>query len=356
MDEVVPVRESACSPRIAGSRLFASWLAGARASLAFTTYDAGRLVFVGLMPDGRLSVFERSFPRPMGLGLAGGTLWLASLCQLWRFENFLDPGQTHQGHDALWVPVNGHTTGDIDIHDIHGGEDGRPVFVATRFNCVATLDARSSFVPLWRPPWIDRLAAEDRCHLNGLAVEDGRPRFVTAIGRGNVAESWRAARRGGGVVVDVASGEVAAAGFSMPHSPRLHQGRLWLLQAGTGEFGWVDSDAGRFEPVAFLPGFARGLAFVGGHAVIGVSRPRAGSVFDGLPLEDRLRAEGIGADCRIVVVNLTTGDAEHHLLLEGAVREIYDVAVLPGMIRPMALGFLTDEIRFAIRPGVPADG
>jgi uncharacterized protein (TIGR03032 family) len=336
---------------LTGSRLFAAWLAGARASLAFTTYQAGKLFLIGLRPDGRLSIFERSFPRCMGLGTGpGGTLWMSSLYQLWRLENFLDPGATKDGFDAVYVPLSGHTTGDVDIHDIGTRADGRPVFVVTRFNCLATLADRASFAPIWRPPFIDRLAAEDRCHLNGVAMRDGRPAFVTCVAATNLAEAWREHRRDGGLVLEVASGETVAASLSMPHSPRLHHGRLWLVQSGTGEFGHVDLMTGRFEPVCFLQGFARGLAFLGDHAVVGVSRPRENRTFAGLALDERLSREGVGPLCHLAVVNLLTGDIEHRLVIEGVVEELYDVAALPGILRPMAIGFKSDEIRFLVRP------
>ena len=136
----------------------------------------------------------------------------------------------------------------------------------------------------------------------------------------------------------------------MPHSPRLHRGRLWLVQSGTGEFGHVDLATGRFEPVCFLQGYARGLAFLGDHAVIGVSRPRENRTFDGLALNERLAREGVGPLCHLAVVNLATGDIEHRLVIEGVVEELYDVAALPGVLRPMAIGFRSDEIRFLVRP------
>jgi uncharacterized protein (TIGR03032 family) len=336
---------------LTGSRLFTAWLGQAKASLAFTTYQAGKLFLIGLKPDGRLSIFERTFSRCMGLGAGpNGTLWMSSLYQLWRFENFLDPGTTKDGYDALYVPVAGHTTGDIDIHDIHPGTDGRPIFVATRFNCLATLAERGSFAAVWRPPFIDRLAAEDRCHLNGFAPVDGCPAFATCVAATNLAEAWREHRRNGGIVIDVASGETVASGLSMPHSPRLHRDRLWLVQSGTGELGHIDLTTGRFEPVCFLQGFARGVAFVGDHAVVGVSRPRENRTFEGLALNERLGREGASPLCHLAVVNLSTGDVEHRLVIEGVVEELYDVAVLPRTIRPMALGFRTDEIRFLVRP------
>lgn len=323
---------------LVGSRLFAAWLAQARTSLAFTTYQAGKLFLIGTGPDGRLSIQTRSFPRCMGLGTGpGGTLWMSSLFQLWRFENYLDPGQKRNDNDAVFVPVTGHSTGDVDIHDIETDPDGKPIFVVTRFNCLATLAERASFAPIWQPPFIDRIAAEDRCHLNGLAMRDGKPAYVTCVARTNLADAWREKRKDGGVVIDVASGEAVAEGLSMPHSPRFHQGRLWVLQTGTGEFGHVDLATGRFEPICFLQGFARGVAFVGDHAVIGVSCPREDRTFDGLALKDRLDREGVEPLCHIAVVNLTTGDVEHRLAIRGPVQELYDVVALPGIITPMAL-------------------
>lgn len=344
------------SLELSGSRLFNNWLAAARSSLAFTTYQAGKVFLIGLQRDGRLSVFERTFERPMGLGAAPGQFWMSSRFQLWRFENFLDTGEVQDGFDALFVPVTGHTTGDIDMHDIHEGPDGTPIFVATRFNCLATLAPRGSFAEIWRPPFIDRLAAEDRCHLNGLAMDAGRPAFVTCLSRSNVFEGWRERRRDGGVVLDVASGEVVAADLSMPHSPRFHDGSLWMLQAGTGEFGRIDLASGRFDPLCFLPGFARGLSFVGHHAVIGLSRPRENRTFQGLVLNERLDRDGISPQCAIYVINLRTGDIEHRLSIEGVVEEIYDVAVLLGVTRPKMLGFRNDEISFAIRPNALPEG
>ena len=333
-----------------GSRLFTTWLKNAGVSLAFTTYQAGKVFFIGMQLDGRFSVFERTFERPMGLGAGPGRFWMSSVYQLWRFENFLDTGQIQDGYDALYVPINGHTTGDIDIHDIHEDGEGNPIFVATRFNCLATLSDRGSFREIWRPSFIDRLAAEDRCHLNGMAVQDGKPAYVTCLSRTNVFEGWREKRRDGGVVIDVASGEIVAEGLSMPHSPRLYRDKLWMLQAGTGEFGTIDLKTGAFEPLCFLPGFARGLVFTGDYAVIGLSRPRNSRTFEGLPLNERLDAEGIGAQCAICVVNLVSGDIEHRLEIGGIVEEIYDVALLPGVNRPMALGFRSEEIRLTIKP------
>ena len=335
------------------SRLFPVWLAGTESSIAFTTYQAGKIFFIGTNEEtGKLSIFERTFNRSMGLGVGENCLWLSSLYQMWRFENFLDPGQKQAGFDAVYVPIEGRTTGDVDIHDVHPYKDGsQPIFVVTRFNCLATFDRRNSFKPVWTPPFIDRIAAEDRCHLNGLAVDGGEPAYVTCVSTSNVAGGWRDHRMGGGVLIRVSDGEIIADGLSMPHSPRLRDGYVYLMQSGLGEFGRIDLATGKFESLCFLPGFARGLTFIGDHAIIGVSRPRAERTFEDLALGDRLEAQGLSARCEIAVVNLKTGDVEHSLEISGVVQELYDVVTLPGIRRPQAVGFKADDIRFVVRPG-----
>lgn len=333
------------------SRQFPNWLAEQRISLAFTTYQAGKLFLIGVQENGRLSVFERTFNRCMGLWSDGQTLWMSSLYQLWRFENVLPAGQTQGAYDRLYAPRVGYVTGDLDIHDLAVDAEGRVVFVNTLFGCLSTVSEEASFLPIWKPPFLSRLAAEDRCHLNGLAMRDGRPAFVTAVAESDVADGWREHRRDGGVVVDVETGEIVLRGLSMPHSPRWRQDRLWLLNSGTGELGFADLEAGRFEPVAFCPGYLRGLAFVGDFAIVGLSKPRENRTFSGLPLDERLSAKKAEARCGLQVIDLKTGDAVHWLRIEGVVAELYDVVSLPAVRRPSAVGFKTDEIRRTLTVG-----
>ena len=209
-------------------------------------------------------------------------------------------GRTYQGHDRLYVPKVANTTGDLDIHDIAIDGDGRPVFVATKFGCIATLAVRSSFTPLWRPAFLSKLAAEDRCHLNGLAMEEGRPRYVTAVSQSDVVDGWRDRRQNGGVVLEVPESRVLASGLSMPHSPRLYRGRLWLHNSGTGQFGSIDPGGGPFEPLTFCPGYLRGLAFVGDYAVVGLSQPRHEKTFSGLALETELAKRDAEPRCGLL--------------------------------------------------------
>ena len=351
MNEVTTMATGETAPperpwlEVLGSRRFSAWLAEQNVSLALTTYQLGKLFVIGRKAGEQFSVFERTFSRSMGLWSDGPTLWMSSAYQLWRLENALKPGNLHNGYDALYVPRVGYTTGDIDMHDLAVEHGGRVLFVNTSFSCLATLSPRLSFQPLWRPPFVSKLAPEDRCHLNGLALVDGRAAYVTAVSQSDVADGWRDQRRAGGCVVDVRSNQIVAAGLSMPHSPRFYRGRLWVLNSGTGYLGHVDLEQGRFVPLTFCPGYLRGLTFVGDYAVVGLSRPRHDATFGGLALQDELDRRKAAPQCGLYVIDLASGDVVQWLRMEGEVSELYDVAVLPGVVRPMVLGFQTDEIQ-----------
>ncbi len=338
---------------ISASRQFTRWLAEQHVSIAFTTYQAAKLFFIGLQPNGRLSFHKRTMSRCMGMTAHANSLWVSSLWQLWRFENVLRKGKVHQAHDRLYVPRVGFVTGDVDVHDMAIDRDGRLIFVNTLYSCLATPSANYSFTPLWKPPFISKIAAEDRCHLNGLAMRDGQPAYVTTVSEGDVADGWRDRRRDGGLAIDVQQNEIVARGLSMPHSPRWYRGHLWLHNSGSGEFGFIDLKAGKFEPVCFCPGYLRGLAFVNEFAVVGLSKPRKNREFSGLALQETLDAKKGTARCAIYVIDLGTGDCVHWLRMEGPVQELYDVAVLSGCRRPMAIGFQTDEIRRVLTMAPP---
>lgn len=230
-------------------------------------------------------------------------------------------------------------------NDVGIGADGRPAFANTLFNCLATTSEGYSFRPLWQPPFITRLAAEDRCHLNGLAMENGVPRYVTCVSRSDVSDGRRDRRADGGLVVDVPSSEIVATGLSMPHSPRMHGGRLWLLNSGTGEFGWIDPADGRFTPVAFCPGYARWLTFIGNTAVVGLSRARTNRTFGSLKLEAALKAHDADARTGLLVIDLASGQITDWVRIGGVIDELFDVATLPGIRKPSAIGLRNSEIR-----------
>lgn len=330
------------------SRQFTAWMLEHKLSLAFTTYQAGKLFLLGLKPDGKLSVFERTFERCMGLYAAGNSLYMSTIYQIWRFENALLAGQTYEDYDALFVPQLAYTTGDLDVHDIIVDKAGQIVFNNTLFSCIATTSPTHSFKPLWKPPFVSKFASEDRCHMNGLAMRDDVARYVTAVATTDIHEGWREHRRDGGVVIDMKNNKIICEGLSMPHSPRWHNGKLWLHNSGTGEFGYVDEKKSTFVPLTFCPGYLRGLSFIGDFAIVGISKPRENKTFNGLDLNDRLEKANIAPRCGLLVINLTSGDIVHSVNISGLVEEIYDVVVMPNIRRPMALGFKQDTIRRTI--------
>ncbi|MCX7933166.1 MAG: TIGR03032 family protein [Rhodovarius sp.] len=332
--------DSAPPYAIEASPGFAAWLHAAGVALAVTTYQIGKLFLIGADTPQTLSVCERTFQRCLGVAPdRQGGLVLAGLHAIWRFANVIPPGQSLEGHDAVFLPRIAWFTGDVQTHDVAVAPSGRPVFINTLFSCLAAVDEDASFRRIWQPPFITALAPQDRCHLNGLATDrNGLPRYVTAAAETDTPRGWRDRREGSGVVLSVPDGKVICRGLTMPHSPRLHEGRLYLLNAGTGEFGFVDTDAGCFRPICFLPGFARGLAFAGGCALVGLSLPRADATFSDLPLEAKLQERKLEPQCAVVAVDLATGQVRHTLRLGGVVRELYDIAVLPGLRRPMLVG------------------
>lgn len=319
-----------------------SWLEEEDCSIAFTTYKNSRLFFLGRKDDGKLSIFERLFAHAMGLWTEEERIYLASQFQIWKFDNVTVPGEQYKGYDKLFVPRVGYTTGNLDTHDLIIDKNGRMVFVNTLFSCLCTLSEKHSFKPIWVPPFITKLKPEDRCHLNGLAMRDGMPKYVSAICRSDVHHGWRDRRDNGGILMDIDTNEVVAENLSMPHSPRWHDGKLWVLQSGTGQLGYIDD--GKFQEVCFIPGYLRGLAFQGKYAIVGLSKCRQERSFSGLKLDENLGKKDADARCGIHIIDLETGDLHAFFELKTVVDELYDVQILRGVKRPQALGFKKDDV------------
>jgi uncharacterized protein (TIGR03032 family) len=331
--------EKSCSRGLAG------WLGQHRLSLAITSYQSGRIYLVGSDKQGRVSFFERIFERAMGVVGNAQRIYLGGLYQLWRFENVLRPNEIIHGQfDKCYVPRNAQTIGDLDIHELGIRKNGKVVFVNTKYSCLAELSQTHSFKAVWKPKFISKLAPEDRCHLNGLAMVDGEPKYVTAVCRSDAVDGWRDRRQDGGVVIDVQTDEIVCEGLSMPHSPRWHNGKLWVLNAGTGHLGWVDFEKKAFVPHAFVPGFARGLSIIGNVAAVGLSKPR-NKRFEGLQLDEELKKRDVEPWCGVQIISLTNGDVTNWIRFEGDIGEIFDISFLPNVKNPMMLGLRTPEIR-----------
>lgn len=313
-------------------------LSEGRFSLLVSTYQAGKLVV--LRNDGGvLNTHFRNFLKPMGLAIQGGKLAIGCNIDIWEFHNVpavcpnLDETDEYKDkgvkHDACFMPRRSHTTGDMQIHEMAWVGD-ELWFVNTSFSCLATRSDVNSFEPRWRPKFVTELVPGDYCHLNGLATKEGRVRYVTALGETNTVGGWRENKRDGGLLIDVDSNEIIVRGLSMPHSPRWYRDKLWLLESGQGGIGTVDLKTGRYEEIAQLPGFTRGLSFLGPLAFIGLSQVRESAVFSGIPLVERLEER----TCGVWVLNIETGQTIGFCRFEDAVQEIFAVELLMGSLFP----------------------
>jgi uncharacterized protein (TIGR03032 family) len=337
---------------------FQAWMAQVGGSIIISTYQAGKVAMVSWNGQ-QVTVLLRQFTKPMGIAVKGDRLAVATQHEVVLLANaqslaynYLEdqPGR----YDALYLPRTTYFTGDLNIHDLAFGSEGLWM-VNSRFSCLAALSEEFSFIPRWQPPFISELVPEDRCHLNGLAMVEGKPKYVTALGESDVVGGWRANKARGGILIDVETNEILLRGLSMPHSPRWHQGKLWFLNSGTGELCRVDLTAGEIEVVCVLPGFGRGLCLLSldsdrvsppspltspyspvvssDYALVGLSQMRETNIFGGLPLQERFEHLA----CGMAVVDLHTGERMGLFEFTSGCQELYDVQFLQGISRPILL-------------------
>ena len=301
-------------------------------SLLVTNYQGGNLI--AARPAGAtVDLYFAHFAKPMGLAVSRDRMLIGTETGVREFRNIpavserLEPPRRR---DAVYVYRKHHVTGDIDIHEMALGADNECWFVNTRFSCLCTLDVESSFRPRWRPGFISALSPDDRCHLNGLAMVDGQPRWLTALGATDEARGWRANTKDGGVVIDYGTRDVIVRGLSMPHSPRWYRNQLWILESGRGSLATIDLASGKVTTVARLPGFTRGLDFAGPLAFVGLSQLRETN-----PLTDiEITEENIDRQSGVWVVNIETGETIAILKFGDAVQEIFAVQAIPGVQFP----------------------
>jgi uncharacterized protein (TIGR03032 family) len=322
--------------KVSGSRSLGAWMAANDTALAFTSHRLGALFFFGL--DGRGGFYCRAvqFRRASGLWLAPeGSLYVGEMRRIWRLENVLATGERARGHDRLYQPRQAWTVGEVDVHELARDRWDRLVFANTQYSCLATTHPVHAFQPLWAPPVVSALEPQDRCHLNGLAMANGITRYVTMLGVSDAREGWRADPQGG-VLMEAPSGRVAAGELWMPHSPRLHEGALYVLESGRGMLVRIDPMTGGREDLAFAPGFLRGLSFHGRTAAVTLSLPRGDDAFQGLPLHGEILRRLETPTCGVRLFDLDSGDLVGRLELEGP-EELFDLVFLPGCLAPAGL-------------------
>jgi len=319
---------------------FPQFLTQMGVSILVTTYQAGKLISLRVQ-EGKLNTHFVNLQKPMGVALQEPHLAIGSAAQVIHYYNMPAVGAKvlpANTHDACYLPRSTHITGDIDIHEMGFTADGTLWLVNTKMSCLCTLEPEFSVVPQWRPPFITGYDLTDRCHLNGLAMRDGEPRYVTALGTTDSPGGWRKNKANGGILMDITDNQLICQGLSMPHSPRWYQDQLWVLESGAGSLAKVDEKTGELTTVIELPGFTRGLDFIDRYAVIGLSQVRETAVFAGLPLTARCDER----QCGVYIVDMVEKKIVAYLVFSGDVQEIFAVQVLPA--RHPALLDLTDPL------------
>lgn len=306
---------------------FPELLKQANASLVVSTYQAGKLILLRAT-EGNLNTHFVSLPKPMGVAFSQGRLSVGSGAHVVDYFNLTNVGpkvEPINTHDSAFLPRRTHVTGDIDIHEMGFDKDQELWIVNTKMSCLCTLDINHSIVPRWRPPFITGYDLTDRCHLNGLAMRDGKPKYVSALGTADTPGGWRENKAFGGMIMDIETNQMIAEGLSMPHSPRWYRDKLWVLESGAGQLITIDTTSGEKTVIAEVPGFCRGIDFIERYAIIGLSEVRETAVFAGLPLTEREQDR----KCGVWIVDIETGETVGFLVFSGGVQEIFSVQLVP---------------------------
>ncbi len=317
-------------------------------TLAISTYQAGKVILISAKSPQQLMQMPRNFPKPMGLAVDGSArLAVATAEQVYIFRNAASMAARYppkpKVYDALFVPRATYYTGRLDVHDLAWGEAGLWA-VNTQFSCLALIDESFNFVPQWKPAFISEVSPGDYCHLNGMAMRNGRPSYVSALGHSNNRQGWRLHKLEGGLLMDVEKNEIVLDGLPMPHSPRWLGGQLYLLLSATGELIRVDLAERSYEKIVDTGGFARGLAYYQDYVFVGLSQVRASSKsFQDLPIAKQAQFAGIA------IFHLPTRKLLGHIRYENSVAEIYDVQVMVHMNRPNLLTPFKEEHKMVLQ-------
>lgn len=315
-------------------------------SIILTTYQANKVLLISPLDEERLSLLPRTFHKAMGIALKDKKMVVATKSEVIVLQNEPQLAATYpkkpKVYDAFFMPRATYYTGQVDIHDLHWGKDALWA-VNTSFSTLCTIGEAYSFTPKWKPHFIDALASEDRCHLNGLAMQHGQPKYVSALGSQNTAQSWRENITGGGIIMDVPTNEIIAHSLAMPHTPRIWNDKLYALLSAGEKLVRIDPQTGHYDEVAHIPGFVRGMAKYGDYVIVATSKLRRNSsTFRHLAIAEKANEAGI------TVLHLPTGAIVGKLTFRASVDEIYDIQILPDFIRPNLLNTYTEQHTHAL--------
>jgi len=316
-------------------------------SIALSTYQAGKVVIISPHPDNEhLTTLPRTFQKPMGIAIKDDRMAISLKDEVIVFQNSRELATFYPNkqntYDSLWLPRTTYYTGLVDLHDIDFGDDGIYA-INTSFSCICKIDGEFNFTPVWKPPFINEIIPGDLCHLNGMVVLNGKPKYVTALGTTNTPQGWKENIVHGGVLMDVKKNEIVLNGLSMPHSPKIYNNELYLLMSASGEFIKVNLETKSYQTLKKFEGFCRGLSFYKDFAFIGFSKLRKNSsTFAKLSFSDKANFSGIK------IIHMPTNAEVGEIIYETSVDEIYEVIVLENMIRPNILNTIDDVHKLSL--------
>jgi uncharacterized protein (TIGR03032 family) len=347
---------------------FSKILKALNISLAVTSYQSARLILIQ-SNGSTINTRFKAFPRPMGIYADEERITLGTFNQVLEFKKsnellrkikneelddttrmskkVLEKDEEQRavlqkeremelndvkGSDALYLQRASITTGMINIHDIAWGDEGLWVVNST-FSCLSTLTPQHSFVARWKPKFISELVPEDRCHLNGMAMQDGKPKYVTTFNMEDTRDSWSEGRIDYGTLIDIDTDEILIEGMIMPHSPKVHNGSIYVCESGLGNVWQYNIETKEKTELIKLQGFTRGVNFYGGLMFVGTSRIRSSDIKNPTPLTKMYEETFAG----IWVINPNTGEEVAHIKFEGNIDQIYDIAIIPNSTCPELL-------------------
>ncbi len=307
-----------------------------------STYQAGKVIILS-SKNNELFQTPISFKKPMGIAIQGSKLAVACMDEIIFFsknENIASfVNKENNSYDSVYIERASYNTSTLDIHDLDFG-DGVIWGVNTLFSCLSIFDINYSHRPKWKPPFITKLVPEDKCHLNGMALKDDIPKYVTALSDDDQYQGWRKNKLNTGILMEVPSGDVILSNLAMPHSPRFYNQELYLLESGTGNLIKVNVEEKSSEVIFNFNCFIRGLTFSNNLAFIGKSKIRENSTdFNKLEVKDNSLNAGL------IIFCMNTLKVIGEINYTAAIQELYDVQIIENTANAVIITKEIEEYR-----------
>jgi uncharacterized protein (TIGR03032 family) len=308
---------------------FPKILRDVKGSIAVTTYQNGKLLFLSSKDGRNVRLYGKNFKRPMGISIEGDKMAIATRARVFVYKKFrklsINFLEKRHYYDGVYLPRLEYYTGYTDIHDLEFGKDNIYA-VNTAFSVISKIDDEFSFSPYWKPEFISDYIPEDRCHLNGMAMRDGKPRYATMFSQTDTKEGWRETKMTTGLLMDIENNQVLVEGLPMPHSPKYRDGKIYFLLSATGSLMCFDIESNTSTELTTIDGFVRGMAFYGKYLFVGLSQIRkSGSVFIDLEIKEKANFASVK------IIDSESWEEVGSLIFYDKIREIYDIKFIPDM-------------------------